>query len=149
MTTAGAVRSEDVTVTADKMGRPVVVLPDDAACWLTEASRAGWSEVLGMGYGHSRAYDPATPEHAAAVTILAAVVEDDPNHCAPGTTETARRGSFYGHIVGRSAWDTETEWWSYAITDPAHQALTCSGSLHVRNHWTGPAHWAGPVQWVG
>lgn len=86
----------DVTLTTDKMGRSVAVIPDRAAALLRESSRAGWQDVADMNTGRSRLYWKG-PTWETARDYLDSV--------------PAGRNS-PDLIVGASGWDAAAQWWA-------------------------------------
>lgn len=88
----------DITLTADKMGRPVAVIPDEAALLLREASHEGWSDVADFNTGSSRLFGKGHPAWELADDFLNSLPDRAP------------RGPIF--IVGASGWDPDARWWS-------------------------------------
>ncbi len=143
-TTAAPLSPADIEVARDRYDRGVVLLPDAWAARLSTASRTGWVE-RGFNDGESRTYDAGTAEFSAARLILDAVAAAPPDllpapRSGPPDQQQARRGSFYGAVVGHTAWNRQQRWWAFPVTSPEHHRLVCSHSLHLlrgRVQWTG------------
>ncbi|MFI6340755.1 hypothetical protein [Streptomyces sp. NPDC050535] len=105
-----------VTVTTDRMGRLYAVIPDDVARPLTIASHKGIDpEARGIFFES----DPHPADSWAATTVrtvfeavLSSPLAAEDNH-AWGLNQYRKYdgGTFYGFIVGESAWDANTRWW--------------------------------------
>lgn len=135
----------DVTVTTDGMGRPYAIVPDDVARLLHTASRAGIDpEARGIYFEttpHPADSWVATTVRTIFDAVLASPVADDDHH-AHGLWQYRKwdGGTFYGWIVGESAWDADTRWWreygkhndlisrgaTIASKDRRHLAGTCT-----------------------
>jgi hypothetical protein len=108
---------DDVTVTTDLMGRPYAVLPDDVAAPLAAASREGVDPNAVGVYFESATHAADSWVATTVRTIFDAVLsspvaaEDDHAH---GLSQYRKwdGGTFYGFIVGRSAWDMDARWWA-------------------------------------
>lgn len=87
-----------IITTADKMNRPVAVIPDEAAVLLRAASREGWSDVADFNTGSSRRFGPGHRAWEVATDFLDSLPARAP------------RGPIF--IVGASGWDQATRWWS-------------------------------------
>lgn len=116
----------DITVTTDYLGRVVVVIDDDLAVHLRQLSQKGWRDIPDVNYGDSDKVLDGTPDAATLQVILDAVATSAPSE---QDRSIARRGSFYGFVVGTSGWDaTRRIWRDYSGTRHLHP----TGSI-VRN----------------
>ncbi|EMF20384.1 hypothetical protein H114_32614 [Streptomyces gancidicus BKS 13-15] len=126
MPAAPTLTADQVTVTADQMGRPVAVVPDDVARLLAAASREG-IDPEARGIDFESVAHPADSWVAVTVrTVFEAVLAarpDDADDLSSGLGQyrTYGGGTFYGFIVGTSGWDPDTRWWSdYDNTRDVH-----------------------------
>lgn len=95
-----------VTLTTDRMGRTVALIPDPIARLLTAHQEDGWKEVPDVGWGCSRRFPPNHPVTRAARAILA-------------VTEGA--GEHHAMVVGEGDWNPETRTWrDYLANRPLH-----------------------------
>jgi hypothetical protein len=123
----------DVTVTRDRFGRDVLVIPDGVARRLAESVRNGWREVADMATGYSRAFGPDTWEHAAAAAIITAYAASE---CDPADWQGLRdrkHAADWGQmppvfIVGASGWDADVSWWAADCASDVHKAVSVPGT---------------------
>lgn len=130
-------RSTEVTVTYDRIGREVIVIPDTIAAYMTAQVAEGWQEARGLATGNSRRFTPfvhmfhlasglmsiyaASPVPAGAGLNLA--------HAGRDRDHAARGWSLWPSIVGASGWDAANRWWTdYKATAHLHPM----GSPHYR-----------------
>lgn len=97
-----------IKVTADRMGRTIVVVEDHQAQLLNKLSRTGWVEIEDANYGHSATVPVGTEGSHLIESILGAVVVDAKNS---EDVRIAQSGSFYGFVVGQGGWDDEKSCW--------------------------------------
>lgn len=121
----------DVAVYADKMGREVIVIPDDVARALRREINRGWCEIPGVADGYSRKFPEGTWVYAAVQVILAAYaasdipdVRDDRAHDQAAAARQWAGGDWphtYAFIVGESGFDATEAWWrDYDNTTDLH-----------------------------
>jgi hypothetical protein len=116
--------ADDVTVTTDKGGRPVVLLPDDIIAALNTSSRTGVKDY-GIEGSESRRYPAESWEARTIQTIYAAVT------ASPDVDDSDKRGIkcgyFYGAVIAHRHWNHDTRWW----TDYTGQRLEmpCGGLI--------------------
>lgn len=123
---------QSVEVAVDQLGRTVVVVDDSTALLLARLSQSGWVEIAGVNYGHSARVLDTTVDGALLQHVLNHVIEHFQANTGPDDQRDlsiARRGSFYGAIVGEGDWDPERRWWR---DHTANRHLHVTGSL-VRN----------------
>lgn len=122
----------DVTVTRDRFGREVLVIPDGVARRLAESVRDGWREG-GIELGNSRAFGPATWENAAAAAIIDAYAASE---CDPSDWQAVRdrkHAADWGQmppvfIIGAAGWDAAAAWWANDCAGDVHKAVSVPGT---------------------
>jgi hypothetical protein len=125
MSTTEVSTTFEITVTADHLARPVVVIPDEIAHRLRVAALKGWIDTPGIGHGASEDFPADHWVARVAHTILTAVAEQA--HDAT-TLQDAKYKRFYGFVVGESGWDSTTHAWKdYCNTS----ALRVPGAIHT------------------
>lgn len=142
--------AEDVRVVADRMGREVIVIPDEVAIGLREQIKDGWKEIPDVGHGYSRPFpadswvaqstwtimqayaDSAVPDGISTQARRPGMLSDADG--ARREREFARTGSqMVVSIVGESGWDDATRWWAGgAYAEHAHLHLPGTPSLSDR-----------------
>ena len=85
-----------VAMTTDKMGRTVILVPDEIARLLSSHQDEGWREVADVGWGCSREFPAGHP-----VTEAAALID--------AVREAA--GNLHAMVVGVGDWDPDTRYW--------------------------------------
>jgi hypothetical protein len=114
-TTTGPLTFEHITATTDRLGRDVLVIPDDAAAALRLAVLDGWTEVGDVNAGTSRPLRKGTwANQATAALSLALVAGGQPaaQHWAAKWREVR------AFVVGTSGWNAADRWWcGYPDTD--------------------------------
>lgn len=129
----------DVEVTTDKMGRPVVIIPDAVALALNVAREQGWREIPDVAWGDSQ-YQPHWSSAYAAVNVIFDVLAVSPGEelrVHDAVSNGVRYAAYYNAVVGRSAWDDQTSWWR---DFPNDNHLHVHGGVHLDQHG---------VQWAG
>ncbi|WP_406834800.1 hypothetical protein ACICHK_00065 [Streptomyces sp. AHU1] len=114
--TTPTLTTNDVTVTTDHANRPYAVIPDDIARPLAIASLKGIDpEVRGIFFesdAHPADSWAATTVRTIFEALLASpLAREDVHTWGLGQYREFDGGTFYGFIVGESAWDPETRWW--------------------------------------
>ncbi|MFI6661538.1 hypothetical protein ACIBL8_39160 [Streptomyces sp. NPDC050523] len=107
-------RADEVTVTTDKGGRPVVLLPDDVIAALNTASRRDVTDY-GIEGSESRRYPANSWEARTIQTIFDAVtacpdIEDSDKHAV-------KYGTFHGAVVAHRHYNQDTRWWADYLRD--------------------------------
>lgn len=113
-----------MNVTADRLGRTVVVVTDEEAEQLRAARDNGWTDVPGMNHGTSAPVPLEHPAHAILDRIAAVVATDSPDE---REREQAERLNLYVFMVGASAWNAEVSSWV-----PGRLPITSSAHRHGR-----------------
>jgi hypothetical protein len=98
-----------ITVTVDKLGRDIAVIPDTDAARLAAAIKNGWTEIPELADGYSRPFPPGTWVHEVTIDILTMITLCG---STPRVRSEATRGMFYGFIVGQSGWNPAEAWWA-------------------------------------
>jgi hypothetical protein len=115
-TTAPTLTADAVTVTTDNCGRAYAVVPDDVARLLAVAAVQGINpEARGIFFesdAHPADSWAATTVRTVFDAVLASPVAAEDHH-AHGLWLYRKYdgGTFYGFIVGESAWDADARWW--------------------------------------
>lgn len=146
-----ALKSGDIEVTIDRMGREAIVIPDAIARYMQAQIQEGWREFRGLATGESRKFTAATHMYdltAAIVEVYAASdvpgnwTEDRRQQATLWREFAARYGTHcYASFVGRSDWDAPEHWW---VDYPANRDLHLPGSPSRTTHAGLPAYmWAG------
>lgn len=119
----------DITVTADHMGREVIVIPDAVAQIMRGYIREGWREFPDVADGESRKFRAGSWMFTTTAAIVAAYAASP---VAAGTDgrdadrfrqsrDHAEHGCGYAFVVGVSGWDAGAGWWrDYDITRHLH-----------------------------
>ncbi|KUN57284.1 hypothetical protein AQJ46_47895 [Streptomyces canus] len=127
--------ADEVTVTTDKGGRPVVLLPDDIVAALNTSSRTDFRDY-GIEGSESRHYAADSWEAHTVQTIYSAVT------ASPGVEERDKRGIecgyFYGAVIAHRHWNHETRWW--ADYDGQRHEMPITGLITRQRHPGHPEH---------
>ncbi len=128
----------DVTVTIDRFGREVVVIPDGVAAALTAEIQDGWTEYTSIRFGESRRFGPDTWVYQTTVTLLKAFaasaaptgLDDDATWRVERARTFAAQGvELYAAIVSASGWHCDDRTWhDYEYT----RDLRIQRSIHRR-----------------
>ncbi|MCX4976513.1 hypothetical protein [Streptomyces sp. NBC_00620] len=133
-TTAPTLTTADVTVTTDHAGRVYAVIPDDVARPLAVAAKEGIDPEARGTFFESRRH-PADSWAAATVrtvfTALLDALSETPDVIAGlGLYRRSDGGTFYGFIVGTSAWGAEARWW---LDYGQHDDLIVRGAASIEH----------------
>ena len=85
-----------VTRAIDRLGRNVLVVPDETARLLSSHQNEGWREFDGVGWGCSRDFPVDHPVSLAAVELDA---------------HMEAVGDFHASVVGEGDWDPNARYW--------------------------------------
>ena len=101
--------ADEVTVTTDHAGCPVVLLPDDVIAALNTSSRTDVKDY-GIEGSESRHYGADSWEARTIQTVYAAVT------ASPDVEDSDKNGIkcgyFYGAVAAHRHWNHETRWWA-------------------------------------